>query len=52
MFEPAASAWYEATVDAKTSLLRELRMVAPSHLMHEQYVSYGTHIRITPPAKG
>jgi hypothetical protein len=52
MLDPADSAWYEATVDAKTSLLRELRMVAPSHLMQEHYVSYGTQVRITPPAQG
>src|SRR5471030_793384 len=41
--------WYVVTVDPERLLLRDVRMIATAHLMHDTAFSYGGRIGIAPP---
>jgi hypothetical protein len=49
MFDPATPAWYDVTIDSASYRLRSVRMVAPSHFMHDHYLRYGAASPIRPP---
>ena len=48
-FDPKTPAWFEITVDARTSRTLDLRMVTTAHFMHERYRSFDAPLSISPP---
>jgi hypothetical protein len=47
--DPSIPAWFEVSLDPRTSLPRRERMVAPAHFMDRRYTDYGAALQITPP---
>jgi hypothetical protein len=48
-FDPDTPAWFRGAIDAKTSLVLDLRMVATAHFMHDVYGPFNGPSQISPP---
>ena len=48
-FDPRTPAWFDITIDKRTSHTLDLRMITTAHFMHERYGSFDAPLSITPP---
>jgi hypothetical protein len=48
-YDPRTPAWFEITVDKRTTRTLDLRMTTTAHFMHEQYSGFDAPLSITPP---
>jgi copper transport protein len=48
-YDPRLPAWFELSVDRRTSRLLALRMTAQAHFMRHRYSGFDTPLRIVPP---
>ena len=48
-YDPRTPAWFEITVDKKTSRTLDLRMTTTAHFMHERYGPFDAPLKISPP---
>jgi hypothetical protein len=48
-FDPRTPAWFEITIDKRTSHTLDLRMITMAHFMHERYGSFDAPLSIAPP---
>jgi hypothetical protein len=48
-YDPRTPAWFEITVDKKTSRTLDLRMTTTAHFMHERYGPFDAPLTISPP---
>jgi hypothetical protein len=49
-FDPVTPAWFEATIDRRTSRTLRLQMITAAHFMHDVYGPFNSPLQLVPPA--